>query len=103
MRFETDVLTLKGCPCGCSGPVGYGGRGANNYACDDDIRDAGWLLPEEAGSRIVLVFSTTRVAGASRCLTSDLRSAGLRAMERDGTVFYQPLWWWPEIVTGGAS
>lgn len=103
MRFETSILTL-------GEPVHYGLRffraaphHPNDKACLGEIQRRGWLIPNRTGTRIVLVFSTTRVVGASRCLTSDLVYAGARAMERDGTVYYQPLWWWPEIVTGGAG
>ena len=102
MRFETDVLTLKGCSCGCEEPGFFRGKGARNWACHDEISDAGWLLPESLGSRITLVFSTVRVAGASRCLSEDLCFAGKYARNREVSpdCLWGTLWWWPMLVTG---
>ena len=102
MRFETDVLTLVACICGCGGPGYYRGNGARNWACHNGICDRGWILPKGIGSRITLVFSTVRVTGASRCLAEDLRFAGKYASNRevDPDCQWGTLWWWPCIVTG---
>lgn len=103
MRFETDVLTLSACSCGCSGwPYRYEADGpcGHNHACRDAIVCRGWLLPHKIGFRIVLVFSTTHVRGASRCLGTDLAYAGLQAMKKVGLERSGTLWWWPCIVTG---
>jgi len=103
MRFETSVLTLQVCSYDCRKPGFFRGKGARNWACHCDICNAGWLLPERIGSRVMLVFSTVRVAGASRCLASDLCFAGRLAREKAQAPRYGTLWWWPEIVIGGES
>lgn len=99
MRFETAVLTLKACSCGCGKPGRYEGDGTGNHFCRTGILDNGWLLPERIGSRVMLVFSTARVAGTSRCVASDLYFAGKLAREKVQAPRHGPLWWWPMIVT----
>ena len=102
MRFETDVLAYTelwgefvGSDCE-----------HKNWACRTDIVARGWNLPRRNGSRIVLVFSTTPVRGASRCNVYNLRRAGRVAIYRAASVeermTFNRLWWWPEIVTGGS-
>jgi hypothetical protein len=100
MRFETDVLTL----CELSR---YGKRffratpnDIYNKACYGELRKRGWVLPEKVGTQITLVFSTVWVAGASRCLVTDLSFAGKRALERSKAPRRGTLWWWPLLVTG---
>ena len=99
MRFETDVLTLtheEGClDCyeGTKHPL-------TNFACRDEITQLGWILPRKEGSRVVLVFSTTHVEGASTCSGYRLAFAGGCAAVKAGVGTNRKLWWWPMIVTG---
>ena len=105
MRFETDVLTYRECESGCC--KSYDGSKSRdfNFACRDEIVNAGWEMPQIIGSRIVLVFSTTYVADVSQCQVNDLIYAGSRALDAIDPALrpaqYTVLSWWPEIVTGG--
>ena len=106
MRFETDILTLGEDFFGrlklyqCEHPPREGLF--SNSACRDSILGAGWVLPRARGSRIVLVFSTTRVRGASKAYRWQLARAGRIAMRRHTFITNErtddQLWWWPEIV-----
>ena len=101
MRFETDVLTLA--PKSDSDLAHYSGDmkpQKKNFACRDELLDAGWLLPGRQGARVVLVFSTTRVPGASTCMGFRLAFAGSIARNKAGLNHIGRLWWWPETVTG---
>lgn len=103
MRFETEVLTLEDfCGYGCCNTfVSQDSDEPDNDACWDEIAGSGWIVPDSYDSRIVLVFSTTRVTGASRCHGHYLSFAGKIAMKKAGLNHLSLLWWWPEIVTGG--
>lgn len=107
MRFETDVLTL--------GEDFFGRLNLyqcehlpredlfSNSACRDSVLSAGWVLPRKRGSRIVLVFSTTRVQGASEVQMWQLQRAGRIARNRllRGSLnphFDDSIWWWPELI-----
>ena len=99
MRFETDVLTLTS-PGEYRGP--HRTHWFTNTACRSGITKRGWKLPDSIGSRVVLVFSTERVAGASTVRGYELYYAARVACRKS-----QPdikwdahLWWWPEIVEG---
>lgn len=102
MRFETDVLTLEdSCGHGCCDEfAAQDDSEVDNTACLDEMVDTGWIVPDSYGSRIVLVFSTTRVAGASVCRGQRLSYAGKIAMRKAGLTHQGRLWWWPLIVTG---
>ena len=102
MRFETDVLTFDACEQGCCRDYCGAGEEGDNFACQDDILSAGWILPSKA-SCIVLVFSTMPIAGASTCWASRLHYAGRVAMEKSGLNHTGRLWWWPMIVTEAPS
>ena len=103
MRFETDVLRYTRCPYGCC--MSYvNGNNIDNTACRREIVKAGWVMPSTRGASIILVFSTTCVAGASQCLVRHLNYAGLKALKASAPTRLparnDTLWWWPEIVTG---
>ena len=110
MRFETDVLRLEP---RSNGKMVFAAReslwhGYYNSACREAICEAGWLLPARVGTRIIIVFSTTIVSGASLTRYGRLSRAGSVGFQKlcwdtrhdanlsGGTM----LWWWPEIVNG---
>lgn len=107
MRFETDVLTLREDIFGHVSQYECAERpienGFFNSACRDSIVAAGWVLPRARGSKIVLVFSTTSVRGASRTFKWQLQRAGRVALRRRPGLLSlwnesEDLWWWPEVV-----
>ena len=101
MRFETDVLTLDPKPLATRRFFRETPADISNKACIEEIREHGWVIPGRTGARIVLVFSTDPVRGASRCRGTDLVFAGAMAMREAGAYHYHGfLWWWPCIVTG---
>lgn len=115
MRFETDVLTYQ------PEYEEFAGRQTRDYltsnvACREDL-NADWIIPRRG--KLVLVFSTLPVVGATKCLAGSLRRAGRIALQKAASEYchglagewrlpggsllhgYEPLWWWPEIVTEG--
>ncbi len=98
MRFETDQLRYIKCHGYYAGPEH---SFVGNECCRSCLTRRGWELPEGPHS-IMLVFSTTPVKGASRCLGYDLKRAGYIAWRRTHPPLTAPtgtLYWWPEVIT----